>query len=221
MTINHHPSEELLLDYASGALSESWSLAVATHLALCPDCRRIVAGAEAVGGGFMSGLPPVACADGAFDAVMARLTDDAGAADVPAAVLPQGSASAIPILPEPLRGYIGADLAELPWQRLGRGAYQYLVRTDDGATARMLRIPSGRPVPEHTHRGQELTLVLRGAFTDATGHYAAGDFQEADEDVMHQPHAAPGEDCICLAVTDAPLRFKSLAARVVQPFLGI
>ena len=220
MTITHHPSEELLLDYAGGGLSESWSLAIATHLALCPACRREVAGLEAVGGGLVDVLEPAACSDGMFDAVLARLTDD-DAASVNVASPPSVPPAAAPILPEPLRGYIGADLDGMAWQRLGLGAYQYLIETDDGATARLLRIPAGRPVPEHTHQGQELTLVLRGAFSDATGHYGAGDFQEADEHLAHKPHAAPGEDCICLAITDAPLRFKSLAARVVQPFLGI
>ena len=32
MKITHHLSEELLLDYSSGALSEAWSIAVAAHL---------------------------------------------------------------------------------------------------------------------------------------------------------------------------------------------
>lgn len=219
MTITHHPSEELLLDYASGALSESWSLAIATHLALCPACRREVARLEAVGGGLVDVVEPAACSDGMFDAVLARLADEDE--DVAPARAPSSLPIAVPVLPEPLRGYIGADLDSMAWQRLGLGAYQYLIGTDDGATARLLRIPSGRPVPEHTHQGQELTLVLRGAFSDATGHYGAGDFQEADENLAHKPHAAPGEDCICLAITDAPLRFRSLAARVVQPFLGI
>tara|TARA_R110000772_G_scaffold215694_2_gene326318 strand:+ start:163951 stop:164619 length:669 start_codon:yes stop_codon:yes gene_type:complete len=222
MTIAHHPSEELLLDYASGALSESWSLAVATHLALCPVCRHEVARMEAVGGGLLDAVTPAGCSDAAFDAVLARLTDGADAAPitVPRETLYE-TARPAPVLPEPLRGYIGADLDGVPWQRLGLGAYQCLVRTEDGVTARLLRIPAGRPVPEHTHRGQELTLVLRGAFSDQTGHYGAGDFQDADEHIKHQPHAAPGEDCICLAITDAPLRFQSLAARLVQPLLGI
>jgi putative transcriptional regulator len=222
MTIAHHPSDELLLDYASGALSESWGLAIATHLALCPACRRAVTRMETVGGDLLEALAPAACSDAAFDAVLARLTDAADAAPiaVPRETLHE-TAGPAPVLPEPLRGYIGADLDHVPWQRLGLGAYQYVVPTTDGTTARLLRIPAGRPVPEHTHRGQELTLVLCGAFSDATGHYGAGDFQEADEQVQHQPHAAPGEDCICLAITDAPLRFRSLAARLVQPLLGI
>ena len=105
---------------------------------------------------------------------------------------------------------------------MGLGAYQLPIPTgDEQTTARLLRIPAGRPVPTHSHGGLELTLVLSGAFSDATGTYSRGDLQEADENIDHQPHAALGEDCICLAVTDAPLRLKSLAARMVQPLIGI
>ena len=221
MSINHHPSEELLLDYATGALDEPWSLAIATHLALCPECRRTVAAMEAVGGSILETARPEPVTAGSFDAVLAQLD---GIAPEPAPE-PRQAFSATgpaPVLPEPLRSYVGGDVGDLKWQRLGLGAYQLPIDTgSDGATARLLRIPAGRPVPEHSHGGLELTLVLCGAFTDATGDYGRGDRQEADEELEHRPHAAPGEDCICLAVTDAPLRFKDLTARMLQPLLGI
>ncbi|MEQ9124613.1 MAG: transcriptional regulator, partial [Alphaproteobacteria bacterium] len=51
--------------------------------------------------------------------------------------------------------------------------------------------------------------------------YRRGDLQEADATLQHQPHATPGEDCICLAVTDAPLRFRAWLPRVAQRFLRI
>ncbi|MAK77163.1 MAG: transcriptional regulator, partial [Nisaea sp.] len=54
-----------------------------------------------------------------------------------------------------------------------------------------------------------------------TGRYGRGDFQELDGEIEHQPWVDGGEPCICLAVTDAPLRFKSLAAKLAQPLLGI
>ena len=54
----HHPSEARLLDYASGALPEPMALLIATHLALCPACRRTVAELEAVGGALLEALPP-------------------------------------------------------------------------------------------------------------------------------------------------------------------
>lgn len=219
MSIGHHPSEELLLDYASGALGEGWSLAIATHLALCPACRTVVAEMEALGGSLLETIAPERLPDAAFDAVMARL-DQAPATSDPATKPPAGER--MPVLPQPLRRYAGGDVDVLNWRRLGLGAYQLLIPTADArVTARLLRIPAGKPVPAHTHRGLELTLVLAGAFSDFTGRYARGDFQEADETLEHQPHAAEGEDCYCLAVTDAPLSFKSLAARIAQPLIGI
>ena len=220
MTISHHPGEELLLDYAAGSLAEPWSLAVAAHLALCPTCRQAVAEMEAVGGQLMSAVAPVSVENDLFESIVAAtnvVVDD----DVPARP-GADSLDPAPILPEPLRSYLGGDVDSLEWRRLGLGAYQLPIPTgDEQTTARLLRIPAGRPVPTHSHGGLELTLVISGAFSDVTGTYSRGDLQEADENIDHQPHAALGEDCICLAVTDAPLRFKSLTARMVQPLIGI
>jgi putative transcriptional regulator len=224
MTLTHHPGEELLLDYASGSQGEAWGLAIATHLALCPQCRGTVAQFEAMGGGMIEDIVPDEMASGAFESLMASL--EAGpeqeaidAAPVRRTVAPTART---PLAPEPLRSYLNGDLDELPWRRFGIGASQKLIDTGDGAaTARLLRIPAGQPVPVHSHGGLELTLVLAGGFSDATGHYIRGDLQIADEALQHQPRADAGEDCICLAVTDAPLRFKSFAARLVQPLIGI
>lgn len=225
MIVYHHPSDALMLDYASGALGEGWSLAVATHLALCPQCRRSLARAEAMGGCLLEDLTPADVDDRAFETLMARVSagDGAEVADPAGTRRPETAArQRKPLLPEPLRSYAGADADSLPWQRLGLGAYQIVLQTGTpGVTARLLRIPAGRPVPEHSHKGLELTLVLAGAFDDCTGHYGRGDFQEADDDLFHQPHAVAGEDCICLAVTEAPLRFKGLAARLIQPLFNI
>jgi putative transcriptional regulator len=220
MSIDHHPNDELLLDYSLGSMGEGWSLAIATHLALCPDCRQAVRDIEAIGGSLMEGLFPAKISADSSNAVLSRLSEDLGSTDD---LSPKKEVSGLPpVLPDPLRHYAGEDVNDLQWKRLGLGAYQCLIRTgDESISVRLLRISAGNSVPTHTHRGLELTLVLRGAFTDATGRYGRGDLQEADETLEHQPHANAGEDCICLAVTDAPLRFNSLAARLVQPFIGI
>ena len=218
MNIDHHPSEELLLDYATGALDENWSIALATHLALCPQCRQKVAEMEAIGAAFMETAAPTPVTK-TLHAALSELSD--GDVDNGISVT-ENTGSTSFVFPEPLRGYIGGDLDGVPWRRLGLDVYQSVIPTDDKqSVSRLLRIPTGKPVPTHSHGGLELTLVLCGAFSDETGHYGRGDFQEADETLKHQPHAVAGEDCICLVVTDAPLRFSSLAARVVQPFIGI
>jgi len=93
--------------------------------------------------------------------------------------------------------------------------------TSGEATARLLYIPAGCAVPDHGHRGTELTLVLQGAFEDDVDHFGPGDIEVADESLDHTPVADIGADCICLAATDAPLRFHSLLPRLAQPFLRI
>ncbi len=53
------------------------------------------------------------------------------------------------------------------------------------------------------------------------GFFARGDIEEADADLVHQPIASSDGDCICLAVTDAPLKFQSWLMRLMQPLIGI
>lgn len=223
MRIRHHVSDELLMDYAGGGLEEGWSLAVATHLALCPHCRTRLRAMEATGGAMLDDIGDAVddlADEASWKALRSRLADapkqKPGLVASPAA-MPEAS-----LVPEPLRSRLGGDLDGLRWRALGLGAYHYPVRTADKAiSVRLLRIPAGKPVPEHGHNGRELTLVLRGAFSDAQDRFGPGDFEETDETVNHQPVAEAGEDCICLAVTDAPLKFRSRLVRLIQPLIGI
>ncbi len=98
---------------------------------------------------------------------------------------------------------------------------QAILETSKDASVRLIRIPAGASVPDHGHRGTELTLVLQGAFRDEADRFGRGDVEVANEDMNHTPVAEEGDDCICLAATDAPLRFNSLIPRIAQPFLRI
>lgn len=220
--VHHHVSDELLLDYASGTLAEGWSIAIATHLALCPGCRDRLSFMEHAGGEILEAveIEPAPDAVDSWQAMKARL---AAKKDKPEPKAPAAKASlGHTVLPEPLRSYLGSDVDGLKWRALGRGAYHIPIKTGDTESqVRLLKIPAGKPVPEHSHGGRELTLVLKGAFTDGATIFRRGDLEEADETLTHQPVATPDEDCICLAVTDAPLKFKSLIVRLVQPVLGI
>ncbi len=220
MTIRHHIPDEILVSYASGSLPEAWSLLVATHLALCPACRKAANEVEELGGALLDELTPADLSDGAFDALMNRL--ESSPVDKEYVALEKRTADVPSILPEPLKSYVGGDLHALNWKRLGKGAYHIPIKLRNGeGTARLLKVPAGQPVPAHGHRGEELTLVLTGSFTTHQGEFLRGDVEAADDEIEHMPVAGPGEDCICLAITDAPLKFKSLAARIAQPFIGI
>ena len=218
--IRHHLSDDLLSSYAAGTLAEGWSIAVASHLALGPACRARLKGFEQLGGQMIDRLPADDNIDSAWDSVKSRIASEGGEPAVP--VKRKAVAGDAFVLPEPLRSYVGGDLADVKWKSLGRGAYHLPIKTGDNETSvRLLRIPAGKPVPEHGHGGRELTLVLSGSFTDETDTYGRGDIEDADSELVHQPIASPQADCICLAVTDAPLKFRSWIVRLVQPLLGI
>ena len=101
------------------------------------------------------------------------------------------------------------------------GVKQAILPTGPDATARLLYIPAGVAVPDHGHRGMELTLVLQGAFADANDRFGPGDIEIADEAMEHTPVALAGVACICLAATDAPLRFRAMLPRLAQSLLRI
>lgn len=211
--IRHHLTESLLLAYSAGQLPEAHNLAIATHVSLCDDCRAQLESCDALGGAVLETCAPVNLAEDSLAATLARIRGAAPTRQTAPRV--QG------IFPAPLQDYVGGDLASVRWRSVGGGVQQAILPTSRGASARLLRIPGGKAVPDHGHRGLELTLVLQGAFSDEDGRFARGDIEIADQSVTHTPTAEPGPDCICLAVTDAPLRFNSLIPRMLQPFLKI
>ena len=220
MTIKFHLSDDLLLGYSAGSLDEPSSLLVATHLALCPHCRARNASTDALGGLMLDALPEAPVPMSLMNSVLDRIRrEDEQLSAAPSAI---ALSSTNYIFPEPLRSYVGGDAQDLPWVRLAPRVHQIQIgASDHKSAARLLRFQSGTSVPAHGHGGRELTLVLTGSLCDRDTILYRGDVAETDERTEHQPHAGPREDCICLAVTDAPLRFKSLFARLLQPLFGI
>jgi putative transcriptional regulator len=214
MTIRHHLSDQLLMAYAAGQLPEAFSLVVATHVSLCDDCRAQLASFDAVGGALIEVVAEFSMGEDALAAALARING----LDQPKRPAPRRASG---VLPGPLAEYVGGDLSEVRWRRVGGGVKQAILPTGKDATARLLFIPAGTAVPDHGHRGLELTLVLQGAFADDRDRFGRGDVEIADEEMEHTPVAMAGEDCICLAATDAPLRFVGLVPRLAQPFLRI
>lgn len=211
MTIKHHLSDQLLMGYAAGNLPEAFSLVVATHVSLCDECRARLETYEAVGGAVLE-AEAATMSEASLEACLARI----GAREERQKPAPRRG-----ILPGPLADYVGGDLAKVRWKPLGMGVRQAILPTAKGASARLLYIPAGQSVPDHGHRGLELTLVLQGAFRDDTTRFGPGDVEIADEADEHTPVAEMGQDCICLAATDAPLRFMGLVPRLLQPVFRI
>lgn len=215
-SINHHLTDQLLMGYSAGSLPEAFNLVVATHVSLCDDCRARMHEFDAVGGILMDETEGEAVALDSLAATLALIA----ATPVASAPVP-APARMSTIFPTPLQDYVGGDLDAVEWRRIGGGVSQAILQTSEEATVRLLRIPAGVAVPDHGHGGMELTLVLQGAFRDETDRFGPGDIEVANEEMVHQPVAEAGLDCICLAATDAPLRFSGILPRMAQRVFGI
>jgi putative transcriptional regulator len=217
MTIRHHLSDQLLMAYSAGQLPEAFSLVVATHISMCIECRARLEGFDALGGAVLEDCEAAALSGDSLAATLQLIRRKPGK---PAPRNGPRTAGRR-LFPKPLQDYVGGDLDAVKWRALGGGVRQAILPTSKAARARLLYIPAGAAVPDHGHRGIELTQVLQGAFRDEHDRFGPGDIEIATEADVHTPVAEPGEDCICLAATDAPLRFNALLPRLVQPFFRI
>lgn len=205
------PIDELLASFAAGTLSPPLHALVAAHLAIKPDNRSFVAALEDMCAQAVEETPPCAIRD--RDAKLAAIFSDKGETTP---VRPP----CCPILPGSLQHLLGRPLADVPWRTRLPGIKEFKLKDQREADATLYWIRPGRVMPSHTHDGSEVTLVLRGGFSDPTGHYRRGDIAIADAEVDHHPRADEDEDCICFAVLDAPLRLTGPVGRIVQKFLG-
>lgn len=218
MSIHHHLNDDTLMAYVAGSVSESMSFVIATHLSVCASCRAKVKDMEKLGGAVLEDESPLAMQSGALDAVLMML-DEGFEDERPKPANDYKSSS----LPMPLGRYVPGDLDDVKWKNMAPGIKSYTipeVKAGNGAL-RLLKISPGVTIPEHSHSGSELTLVLKGSFSDEIGRFKAGDIADLDDDTDHQPISDGSEDCICLIVTEGPLKFKAVVPRLMQYFVGM
>jgi putative transcriptional regulator len=209
----HHPDDELLLSFASGAAPEAEGVLLASHASLCELCSTRVHALEEVGGALLDSAPMTPLQRLSLDSLLERL-DDADVEPEPV------TRSADAVFPAPLAQYLGLNAHQVPWERISDMLSVYRPGAGAGETPlRLLRIRAGGAIPRHSHEGRELTLVLRGAFTDDSGHFQRGDFSLMEGAQAHAPVADPDCDCICLALNDGRVRLTGLLGRFLGPLI--
>ncbi len=216
MTIRHHPGSDSLMSCSAGSMPEAFAAVMAAHIDVCPQCRRELALMEDIGAVLFKNMSPSPMTREAPVMAVRRAEADIATSDARSKVPSAGD------MPSPLRPLAGDYLDDIAWRRLAPGLmhYQFTLSKRLG-DLRLVKVAPGRSLPEHSHGGSELTLVLRGSYSDKTGRYGVGDVADLDENTEHQPVADPVEGCICLIASDHKIRFKSVLARIVQPFTGM
>lgn len=217
--VSHHPAPALLKDFANGSLSAGLSVAISAHVELCEQCREKTSAleAEATVAWLKESESAEPQPDRDFSHLVESITSQAQipypADETPAVSeihMLEGSVS----LPRVL-----AKLASegLVWKKLAGGINQATVTLDNETQCEFLYMKPGSQVPVHKHKGNEITLVLDGSFSDEMGHYGVSDFVVRDRSHQHQPVSEEG--CLCFAVLDSPLMFTRGLARLFNPLL--
>ncbi len=215
MNITHHLDVVTLLAFAAGTVGEAHGILVASHLAMCPECRSALRKAEGLGGGILESQAEQAVSDVCRAATLASLD---------AVIAPKASSKPKSDLPLALARAVGElSLADIRWHKKAPGVSVFDVPLSKGTKTKlkMLKLGQGRTMPEHGHGGEELTLILKGSYHDKMGRFSAGDVADLDAEIEHQPIVDSSEDCICVIAFETRAKYKTILAKLVQPFVGI
>ncbi len=208
---------DILFAYAVGDLDPGIRLLVGCQASFNPRAAQEIAFNEALGGAFLEHETPQPMSEGALEDVMSRL--DQLRADVRPPAQDSSVYREVNLLPEPAKSIALRHADGDGWSFMAPGVKCMDLSGDPelkGTTVdvRLMRLEPGKGAPKHTHGGSELTLVLTGAFRDETGVYGPGDLSVATPKLTHRPIAEPGDVCIALAVTDAPLELTGVMGGV-------
>ncbi|MCC2614749.1 ChrR family anti-sigma-E factor [Aestuariibacter halophilus] len=213
--INLHPTAQQLMTYVDGSMEPMMALVVACHVDMCAHCRAKVEQLQ------------LTISDNAF---ALESQDNVSFGDMMASImaLPAAEPRVRPaspptleldgrsfVLPRPLRRFVDKTGN---WSHLLGNLWQAPVDIGGGGKAQFIFMEKGGRVPEHTHRGNETTLVIDGEFSDGLGHYDSGDFIHMDGHHVHTPRSDADEGCLVFSVVDKPLHFTSGIARLLNPF---
>lgn len=224
--INHHPDATLLAEYASGSMSLGQSMGIAAHLHYCEQCRRQVRQLNQLGGALLeSATRPVAPEPGALDNIMAQIENRAAGIGAPPSQPVDSASPALDRLQKclpPVVAKLVGNPASLKWQRLSPSMKMTNLKTGQSqCQVSLIKIAAGGRVLEHNHRGNEFTIVLKGAFSDNNGVYQAGDFLHNQPGEVHTPCATTDADCLCFTILDAPLKFTGVVGKLINPMIRL
>lgn len=221
--IKHHPKDDLLTAFVCGELPASIAAAVAIHADMCISCKQIIAEKtnQLANHSFdvtddVSAMPlekydEAELADIDFDSMLADITRDESIVEMDVS-----SEKIIKIknkeylLPKPLHNMPLGN-----WLNLGKLTRARVNLGEGEIHTSLLQIAPQGKIPDHTHNGYELTLLLEGEFHDEMGTYQAGDFILLDGQHLHSPVTETG--CLCYTVVSDALHFTKGINKLLNP----
>jgi len=220
--IKHHPKFELIQNFVNGELPASIAAAIAIHAEMCPICQQKIAQlTEQVAElsfeqEFLhkfivdDGEDLNALADDNFDQMISDITAlEKKEVKVlsPVSTTFKGQTYQLPKVLSNMEMTNNVSLGKISRSR---------IQLEEGEVhTSLLHIEPGGGIPEHTHKGFEITVLLDGSFSDDEGEYHKGDFIMLDGRDHHQPVSAEG--CLCYTVANDALHFTQGINKLLNP----
>jgi len=221
--IKHHPKFELIQAFVNGELPASLSAGIAIHIDMCPKCKKSIAllteqvAEQSFKEAFLDkfivedneDLETIANLD--FDEMIADITDSDEIDSVVTPVVKTVEFNkAAYTLPTVLNNIAIGNTTSVG--KLSRARLQL---DENEVHSSLLHIQPGGGVPQHTHNGYELTVLLDGSFHDEDGEYVKGDFIMVEGNHKHHPISTNG--CLCYTVANGALHFTQGINKLLNP----
>ncbi len=246
--IKLHPTDSDLVDFVEGTLSPAKSLLVSAHCDMCNCCReKSEIFTEQLASKVFDEPEQSTSILSDFVNMFSEITEDEELASTnnngilanPSNVLQQIIKNELrdsrnhPNLTKSDALYLDGRKFILPktlirftdrlgeWSKLVGKLWQAQIDIGNGQLAQFIYMEKDGSIPEHTHKGNELTLVIDGEFSDGISQYDSGDYINLNSSHTHTPCTASEEGCLVFSVIDQPLYFTSGWAKLVNPLSNL
>jgi putative transcriptional regulator len=216
--ISFHPKYTDLHAFSAGNCEPAMALMISAHVDMCSQCQQDCIDIQAeLASDLFASPSPVAPLDSQYITMMSNITD----LPVAKVMAPEVNSTSIELdgkffeLPRALRRHVKNTGN---WSRLVGKLWQAPVDLGDIGKANFIYMEKGGRVPEHTHKGTEMTLVIDGQYGDGIAEYDCGDFTIMNNQHNHLPHSEADDGCLVFTIVDQPLHFTAGIARLLNPF---
>lgn len=225
--IKFHPDPEQLSLYVQGGLTPVESLMVRAHCDYCDRCSKVVHEKTVLLGEKFASENVLAAETRAVHTStnLSAIFDEIVKLPASNAVPPPKKMSTTVeldgrrfVLPRTLRKFISSVGN---WSSLVGKVWQAPVKLGGAQIANLVYIGQHGEIPEHTHKGVETTLVLKGEFKDGINAYQPGDYIRMNGTDTHTPYTDSPQGCLIFSVLDQPLQFTCGIAKFINPFSAV
>ncbi|MBU3003590.1 ChrR family anti-sigma-E factor [Paraglaciecola arctica] len=216
--ISFHPNFADLQRFSAGNCETAMALMISAHVDMCPQCQQDCIEIQAeLAKELFSPQTVIEPLDSQYLDMVSKITE------LPIVDNLESIANNATIeldgkffeLPRALRKY-AKNTGN--WSRLVGKLWQAPVDLGDIGKANFIYMEKGGRVPEHTHKGTEMTLVIDGQYGDGIAEYDCGDFTLMNNRHKHLPHSEADDGCLVFTIVDQPLHFTAGIARLLNPF---